>query len=65
MKIGQQATKEKLIELSKMAQQERIHSWVCEGVLWPLKPQTPYRGTSDGSLPNKGREEVTIYISKW
>ncbi|MGB6593769.1 MAG: hypothetical protein WBE68_19905 [Candidatus Nitrosopolaris sp.] len=59
MKIGQQATKENLIQLSKMAEQERIDSlWVGERLLWPLKPQTPYRGTPDGSLPNKGREKL-------
>ncbi|MGC2680397.1 MAG: hypothetical protein WA323_00925 [Candidatus Nitrosopolaris sp.] len=48
-----------MIQLSKMAEQERIDSlWVGERLLWPLKPQTPYRGTSDGSLPNKGREKL-------
>jgi alkanesulfonate monooxygenase SsuD/methylene tetrahydromethanopterin reductase-like flavin-dependent oxidoreductase (luciferase family) len=25
--------------------------WVGERLLWPLKPQTPYRMTPDGSLP--------------
>ena len=25
--------------------------WVTERLLWPINPQTPYAGSSDGSLP--------------
>jgi hypothetical protein len=25
--------------------------WVLEGLVWPLKPLTPYPGTNDGTLP--------------
>jgi probable F420-dependent oxidoreductase len=35
-----------------MAEQEHFDSlWVGERLLWPLKPQTPYGLTPDGSLP--------------
>jgi probable F420-dependent oxidoreductase len=50
--MGPQATKENIIKLSKMAEQEHFDSlWVGERLLWPLKPQTPYPLTSDGSWP--------------
>src|SRR5215207_5864810 len=38
--------------MAKTAEQEGFDSlWVFERLLWPLKPQTPYPGTLDGSLP--------------
>jgi probable F420-dependent oxidoreductase len=50
--MGPQATRENIISLSKMAEQDHFDSlWVGERLLWPLKPQTPFAGTSDGSLP--------------
>jgi probable F420-dependent oxidoreductase len=50
--IGPQATRENIISIAKMAEQERFDSlWVGERLLWPLKPQTPYGLTPDGSLP--------------
>lgn len=50
--IGPLATRENIISLAKMAEQEKFDSlWVGERLLWPLKPQTPYPGTPDGSLP--------------
>ena len=50
--IGEMATRENVIELAKTADRERIDSlWVLDRLLWPLKPQTPYRGTQDGTLP--------------
>src|ERR671922_1097866 len=50
--VGEQATRENVIELAKTADRERIDSlWVLDRLLWALKPQTPYRGTQDGTLP--------------
>jgi probable F420-dependent oxidoreductase len=50
--VGEQATRENVIELAKTADKEGIDSlWVLDRLLWPLKPQTPYRGTQDGTLP--------------
>jgi probable F420-dependent oxidoreductase len=49
---GEQATTENIIHMAKTAEQEGFDSlWVFERLLWPLKPQTPYPGTPDGSLP--------------
>jgi probable F420-dependent oxidoreductase len=50
--IGEHATKEKVINLSKNAEKQGFDSlWVLERLVWPLKPMTPYPGTKDGSLP--------------
>ena len=50
--VGEQATRANVIELAKTADKEGIDSlWVLDRLLWPLKPQTPYRGTHDGTLP--------------
>ena len=36
----------------KEAEKEGIDSvWVLDRLLWPLKPQTPYVATPDGSVP--------------
>jgi probable F420-dependent oxidoreductase len=49
---GQQATRENVIQMAKNAENEGFDSlWVFERLLWPIKPQTPYGGTPDGSLP--------------
>jgi probable F420-dependent oxidoreductase len=49
---GQQATRENIIQAARQAEGEGFDSvWVFERLLWPLKPQTPYPGTPDGSLP--------------
>ena len=46
---GPHATKENIIQLATMAEQERFDSlWVFERLLWPLNPQTPYPGSPDG-----------------
>jgi probable F420-dependent oxidoreductase len=38
--------------MANLAEKEGFDSlWVFERLLWPLDPQTPYGGTSDGSLP--------------
>jgi probable F420-dependent oxidoreductase len=50
--MGPQATRENITSLAKMAEQEKFDSlWVGERLLWPLKPQTHFPGTPDGSLP--------------
>src|SRR5919204_4825703 len=49
---GEPATKENVLYIAKEAEKEGFDSvWVLERLLWPLKPQTPYLGTPDGSLP--------------
>jgi probable F420-dependent oxidoreductase len=50
---GQQATKDNVVELAQKSEKEGFDSlWVFDRLLWPLEPQTPYRGTTDGSLPD-------------
>jgi probable F420-dependent oxidoreductase len=50
--IGPQASRQNIISLANMAEEEHFDSlWVGERLLWPLKPQTPYGLTPDGSLP--------------
>jgi probable F420-dependent oxidoreductase len=49
---GDSATTENVRYIAKRAEQEGLDSvWAFERLLWPLKPQTPYAGTPDGSLP--------------
>jgi probable F420-dependent oxidoreductase len=49
---GQQATRENVIHMANSAEGEGFDSiWVGERLLWPANPQTPYPGTSDGSIP--------------
>jgi probable F420-dependent oxidoreductase len=67
--VGQQATRENVIQTAKMAEQEGIDSlWVGERLLWPVNPQTPYPGTPDGSFPVEGQNvldplETLTYIA--
>jgi probable F420-dependent oxidoreductase len=50
--FGSVATKENILKIALGAEKEGFDSiWVGERLLWPLKPQTPYPGTPDGSLP--------------
>ena len=50
--FGPHATKENIIQLAMMAEQEHYDSlWVIERLLWPINPQTPYAGSPDGRLP--------------
>src|ERR687898_307690 len=50
--LGPDATKGNIIKLAVDAEKEGFDSlWVAERLLWPLKPQTPYVATPDGSLP--------------
>ncbi len=49
---GQQATRENIIQAAKQAEEEGFDSlWVWERLISPLKPQTPYPLTPDGSFP--------------
>lgn len=49
---GQQATRENLVQTAKQAEEEKFDSvWVWERLISPLKPQTPYPLTPDGSYP--------------
>ena len=50
--LGPDATRENIVKLAVDAEKEGFDSlWVAERLLWPLKPQTPYIATPDGSLP--------------
>jgi probable F420-dependent oxidoreductase len=50
--FGPDATKENIIKLAVDAEKEGFDSlWAGERLLWPLKPQTPYTPSPDGSLP--------------
>ena len=51
---GQQATRENVIRAAKEADKQGFDSlWTWERLLVPLKPQTPYPLTPDGSLPEE------------
>jgi probable F420-dependent oxidoreductase len=51
---GQQATRENLIQAAKQAEEEGFDSlWTWERLICPLKPQTPYPLTPDGSFPTE------------
>lgn len=50
--IGQQATKENLIQVALRAEELGYDSlWVLERLLWPISPKAPYLPSPDGSLP--------------
>ena len=51
--LGASATRQNILQMAKRSEQEGFDSlWVSERILWPLKPKTPFRGTSsDGSFP--------------
>jgi len=50
--IGEYATRENIIYIAKEAEKEGFDSvWAIDRLLWPIKPQTPYPVTPDGSLP--------------
>ncbi|HEU4445757.1 MAG TPA: LLM class F420-dependent oxidoreductase [Nitrososphaeraceae archaeon] len=49
---GEQATRKNIIQAAKQAEEERFDSlWTWERLISPLKPQTPYPLTPDGSFP--------------
>ena len=46
------ATKENIISLVKGAENAGFDSlWVLERLIWPINPQDPYPGTTDGKFP--------------
>jgi probable F420-dependent oxidoreductase len=50
--LGPQATKENVLRTATQAEKEGFDSlWTITRILWPLRPQTPYGGSADGSLP--------------
>jgi probable F420-dependent oxidoreductase len=50
--LGDSVTRDNVLYIAKEAEKEGFDSvWVLERLLWPLKPQTPYAATPDGSLP--------------
>jgi probable F420-dependent oxidoreductase len=50
--FGEHATTENIIYIATEAEKEGIDSvWVLDRLLWPIKPQTPYAASPDGSLP--------------
>jgi alkanesulfonate monooxygenase SsuD/methylene tetrahydromethanopterin reductase-like flavin-dependent oxidoreductase (luciferase family) len=50
--VGEYATRENILYVAKEAEKKGIDSiWVFDRLLWPIKPQTPYPATTDGSLP--------------
>ena len=52
--LGPQATKDNLLQSAIRAEKEGFDSvWTITRILWPLKPQTPYGLTPDGSLPTE------------
>jgi probable F420-dependent oxidoreductase len=52
--LGPQATKDNLLQTATQAEKEGFDSvWTITRILWPLKPQTPYGVTPDGSLPTE------------
>ncbi|MGA8082021.1 MAG: LLM class flavin-dependent oxidoreductase [Candidatus Nitrosopolaris sp.] len=50
--LGPQATIDNVLQTAIQAEKEGFDSvWTIRRILWPLKPQTPYPVTPDGSLP--------------
>jgi probable F420-dependent oxidoreductase len=50
--LGDSVARDNVIYIAKEAEKEGLDSvWVLERLLWPLKPQTPYAATPDGTLP--------------
>lgn len=50
--IGPIGTADNIVKIAQQAEALRYDSlWTVERLLWPVKPQSPYLGTADGSLP--------------
>jgi alkanesulfonate monooxygenase SsuD/methylene tetrahydromethanopterin reductase-like flavin-dependent oxidoreductase (luciferase family) len=50
--LGPQATRDNALQTAIQAEKEGFDSvMTIARILWPLKPQTPYPVTPDGSLP--------------
>jgi probable F420-dependent oxidoreductase len=52
--LGPQATRDNVLQTATQAEKEGFDSvWTITRILWPLKPQTPYSVTPDGSIPTE------------
>ena len=50
--LGEHPRRENIVHVAKEAEKAGFDSvWALERLLWALKPQTPYGGTPDGTLP--------------
>ena len=50
--MAEKITAENILYIATEAEREGLDSvWVLDRLLWPIKPQTPYGGSPDGSLP--------------
>jgi len=57
--LGPQATRDNVLHTAIQAEKEGFDSvWTIARILWPLKPQTPYPVSPDGSLPT---EYLTVF----
>ena len=67
--LGPQATRENVLQTAIQAENEGFDSvWTITRILWPLKPQSPYGGTPDGSLPIEYQNaldplDVLVYVA--
>jgi probable F420-dependent oxidoreductase len=67
--IGPQATRENVLQTAVQADKEGFDSvWTLTRILWPLKLQSPYPGTPDGSLPIEWQNaldplDVLVYLA--
>ena len=67
--LGPQATRENVLKLATQAEKDGFDSlWTITRILWPLKPQSAYRATPDGSLPLEYQNvldplDVLVYVA--
>src|SRR5215467_15846505 len=64
--LGPQATRENVLQTAIQAEKEGF--WTITRILWPLKPQSAYSGTSDGTLPIEYQNvldplDVLVYVA--
>ena len=52
--LGENATRDNVLYVAKEIERQGLDSvWALDRLLWPLKPQTPYVASPDGSLPSE------------
>jgi len=67
--LGPQATRDNILQTAIQAEKEGFDSvWTITRILWPLRSQTPYPGSPDGSLPTEYQTsfdplEVLAYVA--
>ncbi len=67
--LGPQATRENVHKLATQAEKDGFDSlWTITRILWPLKPQSAYAATPDGSLPVEYQNvldplDVLVYVA--